>query len=387
MGPGPNGGKVMVTYQDPTGGQGPATIYVNVDADGLGAGGFGPRITVTNTNVGGFDYIPAQNGRSIDAEAGLVWDSTGGTYNGRVYLVYTEEPVDESNDTEIYVRSSTDDGATWTGHVRVNDDPLGPIRSQFLPYIALDHTTGTVAIGWYDARNDDGVPGSGGTNTTPNDDAEYYASYSTDGGATWAANTLMSGGFSNAADAAAPVDYGDYLGQDATAGKFYTVWADNTNCDGTNANGTLHQFDLYIGVLNLPAGGTPTPTVTGTPPTATHTNTPTITPTATGTSTPTATPASCGAGGNYSIATATGTIVAGTTDTGNHCDDCNTQISLPFPFQLYDQTFTTAFVDSEWQSGLCGMRTTPSPTHAYRTQWPTMPSSRTGTIYARGRVG
>ena len=43
VGPGPNGGKVIVTYQNPTGGQGPSTIYANVDADGLGAGGFGSR--------------------------------------------------------------------------------------------------------------------------------------------------------------------------------------------------------------------------------------------------------------------------------------------------------------------------------------------------------
>ena len=74
VGPGPNGGKVIVTYQSPTGGQGPATIYANVDADGLGAGGFGGRVTVSGTNVGGFDFIPAQNERSIDAEAGVVWD-------------------------------------------------------------------------------------------------------------------------------------------------------------------------------------------------------------------------------------------------------------------------------------------------------------------------
>src|SRR5437868_5067934 len=58
VGPGSNGGKVMVTYTSPTTGQGPGFIYVNVDTDGLGPGGFGPRITVTGTNVGGFDYIP-----------------------------------------------------------------------------------------------------------------------------------------------------------------------------------------------------------------------------------------------------------------------------------------------------------------------------------------
>ena len=62
VGPGPNGGKVIVTYQSPTGGQGRATIYVNVDADGLGAGGFGPRITATTTNVGGSTLSPRRAG-------------------------------------------------------------------------------------------------------------------------------------------------------------------------------------------------------------------------------------------------------------------------------------------------------------------------------------
>ena len=38
VGPGPNGGKVIVTYQSPTGGRGPATIFSNVDADGRGGG-------------------------------------------------------------------------------------------------------------------------------------------------------------------------------------------------------------------------------------------------------------------------------------------------------------------------------------------------------------
>ena len=261
VGPGPNGGKVIVTYQSPTGGQGPATIYANVDADGLGAGGFGPRITVTSTNVGGFDYIPAQSERSIDAEAGMVWDATGGPFNNRIYLVYTDETVNENNDTEIYVRTSTDDGGTWTAPVRVNDDPLGPIRSQFLPYIVLDRTTGTVAVGFHDCRNDNGVPGPGGTNNIPNDDAEYYGTYSTDGGATWATNVRLSGGFSNATASGNGIDFGDYVGLDAHAGKLYTVWADNTNCDGTNPNGTLHAFDLYTNTLMLPTPPVPSSAV------------------------------------------------------------------------------------------------------------------------------
>ena len=48
----------------------------------------------------------------------------------------------------------------------------------------------------------------------------------------------------------------------------------------------------------------------------------------------------------YVISTGTGTIEPGTTDTGNHCDDCTTAIALPFPITFYDQTFTSANVSS-----------------------------------------
>jgi hypothetical protein len=287
VGPGPNGGKVIVTYQSPTGGQGPATIFANVDADGLGAGGFGARITVSTTNVGGFDFIPAQNERSIDSEAGVVWDATGGPFNNRIYLVYTEETVNENNDMEILMRTSTDDGTTWSAPVRVNDDAT--TRSQFLPYVALDPISGIVAVGFHDCRNDNGIPGPGGTNMIPNDDAEYYGTFSTDGGATWAPNRRLSGGFSNATASGNGIDYGDYVGLSAFAGKLYTLWADNANCDGTNPNGTLHQFDLYANPLMF-SGGSPTPTPTASPtPTATATSTPTATATATATATPTST--------------------------------------------------------------------------------------------------
>src|SRR5207253_10877264 len=50
----------------------------------------------------------------------------------------------------------------------------------------------------------------------------------------------------------------------------------------------------------------------------------------------------------YSYITSTATIVPGTTDVGNHCDaSCYTSVTLPFPFQLYDQTFTSIEVSSK----------------------------------------
>ena len=57
--------------------------------------------------------------------------------------------------------------------------------------------------------------------------------------------------------------------------------------------------------------------------------------------------ASAGTGIVYTTNTQTGqSIVPGTTDTGNHCDDCTTEISIPFPVSVYGTTYTSAFVSS-----------------------------------------
>lgn len=323
---GPNG-KVILTYMAPELTQGPATIYCNTDADGLGPGGFGPRVTVSATNVGGYDFIPAQSGRSVDSEAGVVWDATGGPFNNRIYLVYTDETVNENNDTDILMRTSDDDGATWSAPVRVNDDTT--TRSQFNPYVALDRGSGTVAVGFHDARNDNGTVGAGGTNTTPNDDAEYWATYTTNGGASFAPNVRLSGGWSNAAAAGASTDYGDYEGQVAENGKFYAVWADNANCDGLNPNGTAHQFDLVMGTLTLPGGGA-TPTATSTP-TFTPTNTPAITATTTPTATPTAQSGSIAGTINYVNASSPPLYVSNVLVSGAGSTNVSTTTAAPGP--------------------------------------------------------
>jgi len=245
----PNG-QVMVTYQDNTGANtGSSNIFVNVDPDGLGPHGFGNAIKATSTNVTGFDYIPAQSSRSVDAEAGLAWDRSSTPRKGRVYLVYTDETPDESNNTDIYVRYSDNSGTTWSNPVRVNDD-MGK-NSQFLPRIAVDQTTGNIAVSWHDARNDQGVGSVGSTNSIPNDDAQLYASVSYDGGLSFQPNIKVSKGTSNAAKSPDPepgfarLDYGDYTGLAFYGSNFYPIWADNSNSTRDNPQGALSGFDLY----------------------------------------------------------------------------------------------------------------------------------------------
>ncbi len=244
------GGQVLVTYQDNIPTQGPSTIFTNVDADGFGPAGFGAARAATTTNVGGFDFIPPQANRSVDAESGLAYDRTGGSHAGRVYLVYTDEQPDESNDTDNLVRYSDNDGGSWSAPIRVNDDT--GTAAQFNPHIALDPTTGIVAVGWHDARNDRGDHGFGDTNGIPGDDAQYFVAVSRDAGASFSANVRVSTGTSNAAASRNGVEYGDYTGLGFAGGVIHPAWADNSNSAGGNPDGALSRFDVYSAAIVVP---------------------------------------------------------------------------------------------------------------------------------------
>ncbi len=221
-----------------------SVLRTSVDRDGLGPRTFGAGKIVARTRVSLFEKIPAQRQRTVDAEAGLAWDTTAGTYAGRLYLIYTNEHPDQSNDTDVLVMTSDDVGATWSAPERVEREP----NSQFLPKIALDPTTGHLAVGFHDASLDTGS-GAYDTDGKNNTDAMYAITFSADGGATWATPAMVSQGASNANDAANQVDYGDFTGLAFIAGLAHPAWADNSNSTGDNPNGTLHAFDVYTAAV------------------------------------------------------------------------------------------------------------------------------------------
>jgi hypothetical protein len=242
-------GQVMQVCTQTESGQGGGHLRVSEDADGLGPNGFGDTVTVTDTHVGGFDFIPAQPDRSVDAEPGLAWDRTGGVHRGRVYLVYTREHPNESDNMDILLRYSDDQGLTWSTPMRVNDDHT--VNSQFLPKISLDQSSGHVAMVWYDARRDAGTGGAGDTDGLPNDDAQFWGAFSTDGG-TVSANEPISSGTSNSHDSGNHIDYGDYSGLSFVDGVAHPAWSDNSNSTGNNPDGQLHALDIYTAAVNDP---------------------------------------------------------------------------------------------------------------------------------------
>jgi hypothetical protein len=239
-------GQVMQVCMLTESGQGGGKVFVNLDPDGLGPAGFGDRIFVAATHVGGFDFIPPQPDRSVDAEAGLAWDRSGGAHTGRVYLVYTKEEQNESDNTNIYVRYSDNNGTTWSDGVRVNDD--NTTNSQFMPKISLDQTTGNIAVMWYDSRADLGTGGAGDTDGVANTDAQFWGAFSSDG-TSFTANFQVSAGTSNSQVSGNGIDYGDYDGLSFYRGVAHPAWSDNSNSTGTNPDGTLHKLDIYTAAV------------------------------------------------------------------------------------------------------------------------------------------
>ncbi len=228
-------GTVVQACQVPTGGEGGGHIVVNIDPDGLGPLNFGSRTVEISTNVGGIDFIPPQNVHGVDAEAGLAYDRNPvSPHFGRLYLVYTDELIDEGNDTDIMLLYSDDDGKHWSlTPVTVNDD--ASTRSQFLPTIATNPLSGNIAVCWHDARNSAG-----------NDEMQEFCSISTPTPSvpSFFPNVQVGAGTSGGTGSSSPaagqhdIQYGDYSGLDYYQGRAHAVWADQSNITGDNPDGT-----------------------------------------------------------------------------------------------------------------------------------------------------
>src|SRR5207244_11856192 len=115
-------------------------------------------------------------------------------------------------------------------------------KSQFLPAIAVDQSSGNIAVTWYDTRNS-----AAANNTT-----QVFGSASRDAGVTWLANVQISAGTSNASAVDAGFEYGDYDKMDFAHGAFYRSWADNSNSTGDNPDGTA-ALDIYTARVTVTA--------------------------------------------------------------------------------------------------------------------------------------
>ncbi len=233
-------GAVVQVCQTPSTGDSPAPttkLLVNTKPDGLGPNPFNAAVTATTTNVGAFHPIPAQASRTIDSEAGLAYDTFGASpHFRRLYMVYTEEPTFGSGSTQILLRTSDDDGGTWSAPIRVDDDSSG--RSKFFPKIGINPLSGNIAVCWYDARNST-------TNTAMEVFCTMYNRYffPTPIGPNLQVSAALS------PSSASPNQFGDYSGLAYFQGLAHPAWPDTSNSTGDNPDGTT-TFDIYTNRVN-----------------------------------------------------------------------------------------------------------------------------------------
>jgi hypothetical protein len=131
------------------------------------------------TDVGGRNSVQNMRTRPYPF---ITADQSTGANRGRLYLVYaSNDPPGNGNKPDIFCRYSTDQGVTWSTAVKVNDDVNTTAKNQWHPSIWCDKSSGRLFVKWMDTRD------------TPTSDSAYiYASYSDNGGVTWAANQRMS---------------------------------------------------------------------------------------------------------------------------------------------------------------------------------------------------
>jgi hypothetical protein len=182
---------------------------------------------------------------------------------GWLTLVWADYGQYAANGMDIYSRRSTDAGTSWSGPVRLNDDPVGLVRDQWFPAVAAAPDGRLTAI-WLDRRDD------------PQNRLYYcYGRTSTDGGITWESPVRISSVPSDPEVNIPPGSdgIGDYIGVSAVPGVVWGSWVDVRGGDQ----------DIYAArELFTPQ---PTPTATATimvtaSSTATATRAATVTPTA-----------------------------------------------------------------------------------------------------------
>lgn len=186
-------------------------------------------------------------------------DLTGGPFGGNMYFAFGNIGPEDAGSWDIDFMRSTDNGATWSSRITVNDDNL-PLVDNFHPWLVVNEE-GVIICIFYDQRLD---PSHFLFN--------LYAAYSYDGGLTFTTNHRLSSASSSPnnlkfgyeipnfpwwdrteqpgeTDLPVRVDpqaglLGEYIGVTANYDKVNAVWTDSR--DG---NSEVYTANWYLPML------------------------------------------------------------------------------------------------------------------------------------------
>jgi uncharacterized repeat protein (TIGR01451 family) len=192
--------------------------------------------------------------------SGQPWILADPARPGNVYVVTNDDPDDthgSGDDADVVFARSTDNGLTWTTST-IPDGSGG--AHQVYPFAAIDQL-GNIAVAWLDTR-------SGATNGFGRNLLDVFATYSTDGGLTWApafqvndANNPIDPDFPNnqrriptpqitpcaktPATNTETCRIGEYFGIDIDNGVAHLTWLGNTYDGGGNVAGDQLWYDSF----------------------------------------------------------------------------------------------------------------------------------------------
>jgi len=196
-----------------------------------GGASYGSPVIVTTT-FDSFDVgVPSFNNRRA-----LIYVAVGAyrtASKNLVYLIWTDltgasgctsasnEPgsnASSSCKTRIWFSRSANGGTSWSSPVMINNQ--SSLNDQYNPWLAVDETSGALAVIYYDTVNDSARKKS---------DLYYQSSF--DDGLSWTVPFKVTTAMTDETVSGANLgnQYGDYNGLSGYAGKFLPSWTDRRN--------------------------------------------------------------------------------------------------------------------------------------------------------------
>ncbi len=151
--------------------------------------------------------------------------SKSSPFYGTIYVLFSDQ-LNGKDNTDVFLLKSVDEGENWSESVKVNQD-TGRAQ-QFLPWAAIDPSSGYLYVVFYDRRQRQG------------DTTDVYLARSIDGGETFTDFRINRESFvANAA-----YFLGDYIGITAFNGHVYPIWMKQV----------ISKTTIWMALINEPVG-------------------------------------------------------------------------------------------------------------------------------------
>lgn len=159
----------------------------------------------------------------------LAVDTSDEAHRGRLGMVWAGNVT---GDADVFLSQSLDAGATWTEPIRVNQDPIGNGRAQYMPFVAAA-PDGTLHVVYFDGRED-----------VRNTLIGVYVASTSDGKA-FVEQAVTDAPFVADQDGFNGANFlGDYLGMAASARGVYPIWPDTRSARSATGDSDLYTVHL-----------------------------------------------------------------------------------------------------------------------------------------------